>query len=187
MEKVMATTTLSALKNNDAAMGIMGVAILFAGAQISIPLEPVPITLQTVSAMLIGLTYSKRAALFAAVSYWTLSLMGLPLLAGLSFGPAKVFGPSGGYLAGFVVATILMPYFKERMGTSWLGLTANCLISSLITFVAGISWLSTFVGMKQAVIVGLLPFIVPGLVKVFVLSGSLYAIKLPVARNSFRD
>jgi biotin transport system substrate-specific component len=170
--------SLSSLIENEWFMTTLGVSLLFAGAQISIPLQPVPITLQTVSAMLIGLTFSRKAALKSLSAYWILGTAGLPLFANYSSSIAVTFGPSGGYLIGFLVGAYVMTLLKEHLGTSWIGLLTNCFVGSAITFAAGLGWLSTFVGFEKAIALGFVPFIIPGVVKALVLSGSLKAIGL---------
>lgn len=57
------------------------VLLLFLMAQISIPLQPVPITLQTLGVMLIGLKFHRRTAFYSVLTYLSLGAAGLPVLA----------------------------------------------------------------------------------------------------------
>ncbi len=174
----LAHNSFAFIQENDWFMALFGVTILFAGAQISIPLQPVPITLQTVSAMLIGLTFSKRAALTSALSYLGLGAIGLPMFANYMSGIGVIFGTSGGYLVGFLIGAYVMAVLKEYFSSSWVGMLTNCFVGSAITFALGITWLSTFVGFEKAITLGFVPFIIPGLLKAVVLTGCLKSIGL---------
>ena len=147
---------------------------MFACSQISIPIEPVPITLQSVGVMLIGLTYNKSEGLAAMVLYVLAGAIGLPVLAHFTSG---ITSPSSGYLFGFIAAVYGINKFKDRFGLkSFISIIAACILGTIILFTVGIAWLSAFVGFSGAITHGLIPFIIPGLVKAFVLSTSLKAI-----------
>lgn len=153
---------------------VLGVLILFAGSQIAIPLEPVPITFQTVSVMLIGLLYSRRTGIASVALYITLASAGLPLYQGFSFGFHHLYEATGGYIIGFLASVFVMTWLRERFAlASFWGIFVNCLIGTAVVFIFGISWLATLVGIKNAFMFGLLPFIIPGLAKALLLSGAL--------------
>src|SRR3990167_9654210 len=77
-----------------------GVALLFAASQVEIPLYPVPVNLQTVVVMLIGLTYTPRRALESHLIWLGLAAVGLPVLSGFGGGLPHFTGPTAGYLVG---------------------------------------------------------------------------------------
>ncbi|MDF2965639.1 MAG: bioY family protein [Rickettsiaceae bacterium] len=160
-----------ALKLNNKALSfariLNGVIILFLTSQITIPLEPVPITLQTAGVMLIGLTFNRREAIYSVISYLVLGASGLPLFADFSGGMLKLIGPTGGYLIGFlasvaVMTTIRQFFTKESIFTMFL----SSLIGTMVIFAFGIAWLSKFVGFEKAITVGFMPFIATGMLKV---------------------
>lgn len=156
----------------------LGVLVLFAGSQIAIPLEPVPITLQTVAVMLIGLLYSRRAGLWAVVLYTALGGMGLPMFKGFEGGFSHLYGATAGYIFGFIVSVYVMATLREKFNLeSYWGILANCMIGTLVVFVCGISWLAILIGLKDALMFGLIPFIIPGAAKAILLSGAVRFIR----------
>jgi biotin transport system substrate-specific component len=148
---------------------VLGVAILFCCSQISLPLKPVPITMQTVGVLLIGLFYERRQALMTMLSYITLGVAGLPVF---THGTAYIIGgPTTGYLLGFLAASIAMPLFREwvKKETPWT-MFINCLLGTTFIYALGVAWLASLFGFEKAIQVGLVPFIIPGCIKAVLLS-----------------
>lgn len=167
-------TRLSNSVAREVALTLIGFVLLFASAQVTIPLKPVPITLQTVAVMLIGLTFSMRPALNAVALYLLVGAMGAPIFGEWSGGILKIVGPTGGYLVGFFAAVLVMTTWRKFLPSLTFANTLfNCCMGTGIVFVFGVSWLSTFVGFNQAIQLGLVPFILPGAVKALLLCGSL--------------
>ncbi|MBS0271147.1 MAG: biotin transporter BioY [Proteobacteria bacterium] len=155
-----------------------GVMLLFAASQIEIPLQPVPITLQTVAVMLIGLTYTPRHALQSLLIWLGLAAAGLPVLSGFAGGFAYFGGPTLGYLVGFVISVYLMATFKQRFSlNSWTSDVMLCLMGTAILFSLGVAWLSRLIGLENAITHGVLPFILPGIVKAGLLCTALQIIR----------
>lgn len=152
-------------------MGVLGVSLM---SQITIPLNPVPITLQTVAVLLIGLTYSRKEAFLTLGAYLVLGAMGLPIFANYSGGILKILSPVGGYYVGFLVAVVAMAYVREKIAkdsiVSDIGLS---LLGSVILYTCGVAWLSNFIGLVPAFMGGVVPFMLPGLFKSALLGGIL--------------
>jgi biotin transport system substrate-specific component len=156
------------------------VLFLFLMTQIRIPLQPVPITLQSLGVMLIGLKFNRKTAFYSMLTYLSLGTAGLPIFAGFSGGYHTLLGPTGGYLIGFLAAVIVMGEVNESLSSKCGSLMRNslsCLAGTVMVFVCGVSWLAIHVGLKQAIMVGVLPFILPGLVKIFLLVATLQYLK----------
>ena len=89
----------------------MAAFVLFTavGAQLAVrlPWTPVPVTMQTLFVVLAGITLGPRDGAAAMLSYLALGAAGVPVFAGLTFGPAVLFGPTGGYLFMFPAAAAL--------------------------------------------------------------------------------
>lgn len=149
----------------------VGVALLFVSAQIRIPIQPVPVTLQTLAVMLIGLVFERRAAVHSILAYGLLGLAGLPVFAG--FASFAILGPTLGYLIGFLPAVWVMCTLREKLGepNSWFELLRLSLLGSMIVYGCGVVWLSLGLGLQAALWVGFVPFIMPGLIKALLLSG----------------
>ena len=156
---------------------VMGVFMLYLCSQISIPLQPVPITLQTFGVMLVALTLPREAAVHSMITYVMLGLAGLPILANGMGGLGKLFGPTGGYLVGFILAVYAMvyvrPYFSKLFSNAYTPLFLTCLVGSVCIYVPGVMWLGYYLGsLQQGIILGFIPFILPGIIKAILLSGA---------------
>jgi biotin transport system substrate-specific component len=156
------------------------ILLLFLTTQISIPLQPAPITLQSLGVMLIGLKFNRKTAFYSVLTYLSLGAVGLPVFANFSGGYHILFGPTGGYLFGFLAAVMVMGEVNKLLDSKCESLIHNslsCLAGTAMIFICGVSWLAIFVGLKQAIMVGVLPFILPGLVKIFLLVAALQYLK----------
>ncbi|MFZ4621790.1 MAG: biotin transporter BioY [Bacteroidota bacterium] len=110
---------------------ISGFAAMTAiGAQIEIPHQPIPFTLQTFFVLLSGAFLGARNGFYSQMLYLAAGAIGLPVFSGATFGLVKLFGFTGGYLMGFPVAAALIGYLlSHRSGYVWtlfsmfLGLT----------------------------------------------------------------
>ena len=160
------------------------IALIFAGswlialaAQIAIPLYPVPVTGQTLCVLLIGaLLGSKRGALTVLV-YLTQGAMGLPIFAGGTGGFARIAGPTGGYLIGFVVAAFVVGWLSEKgWNQRFITTGVSMLIGNAVIYIIGLPWLASFIGWEMVFTAGLFPFIPGDLFKVI-----LAAVALPQA------
>jgi len=161
------------ISNKELIAYVFGVVALAIGAQLSIPLRPVPISLQTFVVMYIGIIYSKRCALSTVMTYVGFGALGLPLFTNYQGGMEILLSPRGGYIVGFVFAVVVMNHVREYIKQSFLGIFVTCLVGSVMLFICGLGWLSTFVGVDQAIQLGLLPFIIPGLAKAFLLTAAI--------------
>ena len=86
---------------------IAGIAVLAVSAHIKIPFYPVPVTMQTLAVLAIGMTYGTRLGGATVLGYLGAGAAGAPVFAG-GAGIAYMMGPTGGYLLGFFVAAIVL-------------------------------------------------------------------------------
>jgi biotin transport system substrate-specific component len=142
--------------------------LLIACAQIRIPLPftPVPITGQTFGVLLIGALLGSRYGTFVVIAYVVQGLTGLPVFAGLKGGIAVLFGPTGGYILGFIPAAFVVGWLLEKGWYKNLVLTIIAFaLGNVIIYAFGLPWLAFFVGWDQALQMGLLPFLPGDLLK----------------------
>lgn len=145
---------------------LLATTTLIVCSKITIPLQPVPVTLQTFGVLLIGFGLSRRLATYSVLSYLALGLLGVPVFAGVVAGPAILTGPTAGYLLGFLPAVMIAGYLSERgWGRHYLSTAAAAVLASACIFICGLSWLASFVGTQQAFQLGLLPFVWPAIAK----------------------
>ena len=155
---------------------VLGCALLTLFSKISIPLQPVPISLQTVAVMLIGLLYTRSNAIQTVATYLALGALGLPVFASSAkFGLPVLIGPTGGFLMGFLAAVAIMTFMRDKWlnQARWLHHVALCSVGTGVIFAMGIAWLTCLIGLEKALAVGFLPFVLPAIVKVAILTSML--------------
>ncbi len=149
---------------------VIGATIFIAlCAQIAIPVpfSPVPITGQTLAVLLTGILLGRKRGSVAILAYYGEGAAGLPVFAGGGFGIQHLIGPTGGYLAGFILAAYVCGYFAERGWDRTFILTLLILITGkVIIYTCGLLWLSNWVGFNQVLIMGLYPFLPGMLIKI---------------------
>jgi biotin transport system substrate-specific component len=141
-------------------------ALIAAGAFVSIPLpfSPVPLTLQTLFVLLVGLALPPRWAAIPPLIYLGVGAVGLPVFSGGTAGIGPLLGPTGGYLFGFVPATVVTSLVSQAgAGTSARRdvLAATLGTAMVYGFGVGRLALTPAVSMTDAILTGLLPFL-PG-------------------------
>ena len=136
------------------------IGLLSLGAWVSIPFFPVPLTLQTLFVLLAG-AVMKRYAVIPVSLYVLLGALGLPVFHTGVAGFGILLGPTGGYLIGFIFASLVvgLAYEHESVSIRITGLLAG----TVIIYICGVAWLmySLTIELWPAVISGVLPFI-PG-------------------------
>lgn len=145
-------------------------------ANISIPFFPVNLTLQTGALFVIAGLLGPARASWAIAAYIGEGMIGLPVFQGGASSFAHLMGPTGGYLMGFLPLVTTMGFFTKHAPQKYLfpALIAGGLVSSVVMYAIGLTWLSAYLGWTSAVQVGLTPFILGDLLKIFVASGALY-------------
>lgn len=136
---------------------------------IPLPISPVPVTLQTLGVFLAGGLLGPGWGALAVVAYVVVGVAGVPIFAGGEAGLGVILGPKGGYVLGFLCAAILVGLGARAAGSDRRGARGvMLLIIGLVTgtaavYVCGAGWLMLVTGMetRQAVLVGVLPFL-PG-------------------------
>ncbi|MCX7967633.1 MAG: biotin transporter BioY [Armatimonadetes bacterium] len=162
------TVVSSWLKERTTAERLMalGVAnlLLIVCSQIRIPLPftPVPITGQTFGVLLLSALLGSRYGTAVVIAYVLEGAVGLPVFAGWKGGIHALFGPTGGYIVGFVFASFAVGWLVE-LGWSrrTVSTFAALLIGNALIYAFGLPWLAFFVGWHQVLQLGLLPFL-PG-------------------------
>jgi biotin transport system substrate-specific component len=153
----------------DAAL-IAGFSVLVAlSAQIAIPLPftPVPVTLQTFMVLATGALLGSKRGAAAILLYLGEGLAGLPVFQSGHLGIAYFFGPTGGYLIGFVAAAFIAGLLAEKgWDRKWLTAIAALFIADIVLFITGVLWLGVYTGFSNALVLGTLPFAAVDAVKV---------------------
>lgn len=117
---VMETTTTTTSTLAQAGWISLFAALTAVGAQVQIPNQPIPFTLQTFFVLLSGAFLGARNGFIAQMVYIAAGAIGLPVFSGATFGLIKIFGVTGGYLMSFPIAAALVGYLvRLRKGYVW--------------------------------------------------------------------
>ena len=139
---------------------LTGALLVALCSRVEIPLQPVPVTGQTFGVLLVGALLGSRRGAMSMLSYLALGAAGFPVFASGAYGPARFLGPTGGYLAGFVLAAALVGWLSER---GWdrrvITTTLAMALGMLVIYTCGVTWLAHFVGWGQVLTVGVFPFL----------------------------
>lgn len=176
----------------DAVVCIAGSLVVAALAQLSIklPFTPVPITGQTLGVLLVGASLGAVRGGIAIILYLLEGAVGLPFYAegksGLDYlTAADALHATGGYLWGFVVASVFLGWLAERGWDRKLGSALGAmLIAEIIIFTFGVVWLAAaldvpIIGATEkyddALDFGLYPFVIGDILKLLIAAGTLPA------------
>jgi len=152
-----------------AAAILFGVCLLTLSARIQVPFWPVPMTMQTLVVLMIGMAYGSRMAAGTVLTYLAVGAAGFPVLAGTperGIGFAYMMGPTGGFLVGFLLAAWLVGFLAERgFDRSLLASGAAMLLGHAVISLSGVVWLAVLLGTSKAISVGFVPFLASSLLK----------------------
>ncbi|MDE6363338.1 MAG: biotin transporter BioY [Lachnospiraceae bacterium] len=160
-------------------IGLMAAITCIAGPlSLPLPFSPVPISLTNLAIYFSVYILGMKRGTISYLVYLLLGLVGLPVFSAFTSGPAKLFGPTGGYLIGFIFMALICGYCVDRWNgrfvASFLGMAAGTAVCYLfgtlwlayqMTLNAGQSPLSFVQALPAAFAAGVLPFIIGDLAK----------------------
>lgn len=141
---------------------------------IAIPVSPVPISLGSMAVYLAVTVLGMKLGTLSCLIYLLLGLVGLPVFAGGSAGAAKLFGPTGGYLIGYLFLALIAGAFVGRFAENkWKNIAFAALgmiLGTIVLYALGTAWLAYSAGMdfQAALWAGVIPFIPGDLVKMVI-------------------
>lgn len=142
-------------------------------AQITVPIPPVPFTMQVLAVVLSGFLLGPRYGALAQVVYLLLGAVGLPVFAGFKGGVGILIGPTGGYLVSYPFAAAIAGLaagaaVSAARGRAVAAGTAFGLLALLVIYTAGATWLAVQAGLSPgaALAAGVLPFVLFDIIKV---------------------
>ncbi|QDA31577.1 biotin transporter BioY [Thermococcus indicus] len=147
------------MDSRNVAFAALFAALTAVGAQISIPIGPVPITLQVLFVLLGGLVLGARLGFLSQLVYVAMGTVGIPVFAGLQGGFAILYGPTGGYIAAFPIAAFIAGYLTEKTEKK-AGMLAGSLGGIAVIYLLGWLRLAFFMNgdFENAFRLGVLPF-----------------------------
>lgn len=116
-------------------------ALTAIGAFISIPIGPVPITLQSFFVLMSGIILGSKKAFFSQVTYLLLGLIGFPIFSGFSGGLQHLLKPSFGFLLGYLAAAFVVGKLTEGKSLTSVNLSAAILTGTLLIYAFGLPYM----------------------------------------------
>ena len=173
----LATTTLRAslFPRSSALTRVLfvtgGVIFLSALAQVAFPIpgSPVPFTGQTLGVLLLATSYGATLGATTFAVYLLAGIAGAPIFANGSYGIEKVFGATGGYLVGMLIASFVLGKLAERrLDQKFITSLPAMLLGNVIIFTFGLIWLHQYTGQDWAWTfnAGLTPFVLGEILKI---------------------
>lgn len=164
----------------DVALVVAGAWLIYLSAQIVLPVpgSPVPITGQTFGVLLVGGALGFRRGLVGVALYVLLGVVGLPFFAEGKLGIAVIWGATGGYLIGFVVAGALVGRLAELGWDRKIGGALGAmLLGNIVIYAIGLPWLGVVTSSSAAETIGLglTPFLVGDALKL-ILAATLFPV-----------
>lgn len=132
-------------------------------APFSLPIGPVPISLTNLVIYFSLFILGTKKGTISYLIYLLIGLVGIPVFSGFTSGPGKLFGPTGGYLIGFIPLALIAGYFinhfHNKKALSFLGM----ILGTAVCYALGTTWLAiqAHMGFQAALMAGVVPFL-PG-------------------------
>ncbi|VVT27087.1 biotin transporter BioY [Rhizobium sp. EC-SD404] len=150
-------------------LAVAGTLLLTVSAKAKVVFGPVDLSLQTLAIFLIAAAFGMRLAVATLVLYLAQGAMGLPVFQSTpekGIGIAYMLGTTGGYLAGFVVMAAIVGWAADR---GWdrnpFKFFGAIVVADVVMLAMGFAWLALLIGAEQSWQFGVVPFIVPDLIK----------------------
>lgn len=158
---------------------VLGTVFIALSAQVIVPFVPVPVTLQTLAVLMIGLSFGSKLGLATVFTYLLEGAVGLPVFAG-GASTLALIGPTAGFLFGFLLMVYVAGLARDLQVTSFFATSFFTLLASMLLYIPGAIWpllIAEFLGIKAGwanlpvskIMSGfIVPFILIDIVKSFV-------------------
>ncbi len=181
LSDVLGTKTGAGQAVKEVGLVLAGIVLLAVAAKIKVPMWPVPITMGTFAVLTVGAAYGARLGLITIMGYMLVGAAGFDVFAGSTaetYGLSYMMGGTGGYLVGYVLATVALGLLAQRgwdRSVGWMALAM--LIGNVLIYVPGLAWLGQLYGWDKPILAwGLTPFLLGDAIKL-----ALAALTLPAA------
>jgi biotin transport system substrate-specific component len=148
-------------------------ALISVTSWISIPIGDIPITIQTLVVMLIGLFLSPKNSFISILAYIIIGAMGLPVFAGGKGGFGIILGPSGGFLISFIFAVIFISKMKniKIINNEIVRIVVVLVFANIIIYMIGWTYFAVYNGLGIATMLAIIwPFAIGDMFKIVVVT-----------------
>ncbi len=152
-----------------AVIGVM-TAVICILAPFSIPIGPVPISLTNLAIYVALYVLGMKKGTISYLIYLLIGLVGVPVFSGFTGGPQKLFGPTGGYLIGFIPMAVIAGIVIDKFMNKWYLCLIAMIVGTWVCYLLGTAWLAFQGNMsfQAALAVGVIPFIVEDMIKMVI-------------------
>lgn len=146
----------------DLTMIALMAAVLCILGPLSLPIGPIPISLATLVIYVTVVFLGMVKGTISCLLYLCIGLIGLPVFSGFSGGPGKMFGPTGGYLFGYLVLALIAGFFVDRFKESRVMYAVGMVVGTAVMYAIGTVWLAyqMHLGPIAAMSAGVFPFLI---------------------------
>lgn len=166
------TAGFSANKTKTMALiGVMAAVTCILGPlSLAIPVSPVPISLTNLAVYFAIYVLGMKRGTISYCIYLLLGLVGLPVFSAFTGGAGKLFGPTGGYLIGFIFMALICGFFIEKWEKKIYMHFIGMVLGTAVCYIFGTAWLAytAHMGFAAALAAGVIPFIPGDLVKIII-------------------
>ncbi len=152
-------------------IGIMtAVTCILGPLSIAIPISPVPISFTNLAIYFTAIILGWKKATISCLVYLLIGFIGIPVFSNFTAGPAKLLGPTGGYLIGFIFMALVSGYFVDKFNGKIYMYVVGMVIGTAITYALGTSWLAYQANLtiKAALFAGVIPYILGDIAKIII-------------------
>jgi len=137
---------------------------------IAIPISPVPISFTNLAIYFTVMILGWKKGTVSYFIYLLIGLTGIPVFSSFTSGPARLLGPTGGYLIGFIFLAIISGLFIEKFNGKILMYVIGMVIGTLVTYAFGTIWLAyqAHMSFTAALMAGVIPYLPGDAVKILI-------------------
>jgi len=152
-------------------IGLMtAVTCILGPLTIAIPISPVPISFTNLAIFFSVIILGWKKGTISFLVYLLIGFAGIPVFSYFTAGPAKLLGPTGGYLIGFIFLAVIAGFFVDRFPGKLHMYVLGMVLGMLVTYILGSGWLAYQAGMsfRAALLAGVIPYIPGDIVKIII-------------------
>lgn len=169
-------------------IGLMAAVTCILGPlSIVIPISPVPISFTNLAIYFTVILLGGKKGTICYLVYLLIGFVGVPVFSGFTSGPAKLLGPTGGYLIGFIFMAMISGFFVDKFSGKIYMYVLGMMLGTIVTYALGTAWLAYQANMTfgQALFAGVIPYIIGDIVKIIIATILGSTIKKQVKRAGY--